>query len=109
MASLWVLLPALNEAAHIGEVVVGVRAVRLECVEVVACVVDDGSRDATAEIARAAGALVISHPHNRGVGAAFRTGRDRAFEEGADHLLHMDSDGQILPSEIPKIFLPVAR
>jgi glycosyltransferase involved in cell wall biosynthesis len=107
MRSLWVVLPAHNEAAHIGDVVAGVRAVRIAGVDVTALVVDDGSADGTAEIARAAGAEVISHARNRGVGAAFRTGRDRALEAGADLLLHMDSDGQILAREIPLVVEPV--
>src|SRR5579883_865456 len=106
MPSLWVVLPAHNEAAHIADVV---AAVRIDGVEVHALVVDDGSRDATAELARGAGAEVISHPKNRGVGAAFRTGRDRAVEAGADYLVHMDSDGQILASEIPLLAAPVLR
>src|SRR5438309_300286 len=109
MPSLFVLLPAFNEAAHIGPVVQGVRAVRLDGVEVTPLVVDDGSRDETAEVARAAGATVIAHPKNRGVGAAFRTGRDHALAAGADFLVHMDSDGQVPPSEIPLLYEPVAR
>src|SRR5262249_13242318 len=57
--------------------------------------------------ARAAGAIVVSHPRNRGVGAAFRTGRDWALANGADYLVHMDSDGQVAPREIPLLFAPV--
>ena len=107
MPSLYVLLPAYNEAANIGRVVAGVLAVRIPGVTLTPLVVDDGSKDDTAEIARAAGAEVISHPKNRGVGAGFRTGRDHALAAGADYLIHMDSDGQVLPSEIPLVFAPV--
>jgi glycosyltransferase involved in cell wall biosynthesis len=107
MPSLWVLLPAHNESANIAEVVAGVRAVHIDGVDVHALVVDDGSRDDTAALARAAGAEVISHPRNRGVGAAFRTGRDHALAAGADFLIHMDSDGQVLPAEIPRVAGPV--
>src|SRR5438876_10410188 len=109
MKSLWVLLPAYNEARNIAGVVEGVRAVRIDGVRIVPLVVDDGSRDETAALARAAGAEVIAHPKNRGVGAAFRTGRDHALAAGADFLVHMDSDGQVLPSEIPLVFEPVRR
>ena len=52
---------------------------------------------------------VVSHPKNRGVGAAFRTGRDQALADGADYLIHMDSDGQVDPAEIPVLFDPVQR
>ena len=107
MASLWVLLPAYNEAANIADVVRRVLAVRIEGVEVRALVVDDGSKDDTAQLAEGAGAEVVRHPKNRGVGAGFRTGRDHALAQGADYLLHMDSDGQVLPEEIPLVFAPV--
>jgi len=108
MPSLVVLLPAWNEAAHIGPLVAEVRAVALDGVEVTALVVDDGSKDATRALAEAAGATVVSHEVNRGVGAGFRTGLDWALAHGADFLVHMDADGQVLPSEIPLLFAPVA-
>jgi glycosyltransferase involved in cell wall biosynthesis len=107
--SLVVLLPAFNEAAHIADVAAAVRAVAIEGLSITPLVVDDGSRDATAELARGAGAEVIVHPKNRGVGAAFRTGLDWALAQGPDFLVHMDSDGQVLPSEIPLLYAPVAR
>src|SRR4051794_37702922 len=109
MPSLIVLLPAYNEAENIAEVVAGVRAVRIEGVEITPLVVDDGSKDDTAAIARAAGARVLVHPKNRGVGAGFRTGRDQAVADGADFLIHMDSDGQVDPAEIPLLAGPVLR
>lgn len=107
MASLWVLLPAFNEAAHIANVVSRVRAVHIDGVDLRVLVVDDGSADDTARLASEAGAEVVSHPKNRGVGAGFRTGRDHALAGGADFLVHMDSDGQVLPEEIPLLFAPV--
>lgn len=104
-----VLLPALNEAAHIGELVAEIRGLRdLPVSQLSVLVVDDGSRDGTADVARAAGAAVVSHPKNRGVGAAFRTGVGWIRDHDFDLLLHMDSDGQILPSEIPLLLAPVA-
>jgi glycosyltransferase involved in cell wall biosynthesis len=102
-----VLLPALNEEEHIGGLVSEIMRLPLEGVRITALVVDDGSRDRTAEVARAAGAVVVAHPRNRGVGAAFRTGRDWALENGADFLVHMDSDGQVAPREIPLLLAPV--
>jgi glycosyltransferase involved in cell wall biosynthesis len=107
--TLSVILPAYNEAANIARVVEAVRAVQLAGVEITPVVVNDGSKDATAELAERAGATVVSHPVNRGVGAGFRTGLDWALEHGSDYLIHMDSDGQVQAHEIPELFKPVAR
>jgi glycosyltransferase involved in cell wall biosynthesis len=103
-----VLLPAFNEAGNIGTVVRAVKAVDLPGFVVTVLVVDDGSKDETAELARAAGAEVVSHPENRGVGAAFRTGAEWARGHGVEFFLHMDSDGQIDAAEIPLLLEPVA-
>ncbi len=102
-----VILPAYNEAKNIARVVKGVRAVQIPGVKISVVVIDDGSIDDTATLARDAGAQVLVHPRNRGVGAGFRTGLDWALEHGADLLLHMDSDGQVLAEEIPLLVDPV--
>jgi glycosyltransferase involved in cell wall biosynthesis len=65
-------------------------------------VVDDGSVDATPDVARRAGAMVISHPHNRGKGAALMTGFRWALQEGYQAVLTLDADGQHDPDEIVK-------
>jgi len=70
-------------------------------------VIDDGSDDCTAELARKAGATVLSHPENMGVGAAFNTGVDFAIEAGADIVVNMDGDGQFDPSDIPALIAPI--
>jgi glycosyltransferase involved in cell wall biosynthesis len=57
-------------------------------------VIDDGSRDATAKVAREAGARVISHRENHGKGAALRTGMAAAFRAGFDVAVTVDADGQ---------------
>lgn len=57
-------------------------------------VVDDGSRDGTSEVARAAGAYVLRHPRNRGKGAALATGMERALRFGAEAVVTVDADGQ---------------
>jgi glycosyltransferase involved in cell wall biosynthesis len=107
MARLVVLLPALNEAGNIAAVVKGVLALSFPGIELSALVVDDGSSDGTAAIARQAGARVISHSINRGVGAAFRTGIHAVRAEGVDYLAHMDSDGQILAEDLGRVIEPV--
>lgn len=90
------VIPAYNEGAEVGTVV---RAVRGHGLPVV--VVDDGSTDATAAEARAAGAVVMTTEHNRGKGAALQVGFRWALEEGAEALLTLDADGQHDPAEIP--------
>ncbi|EKF85897.1 glycosyltransferase family 2 protein [Methanobacterium formicicum] len=68
-------------------------------------VVDDGSHDKTADIARLAGAKVLVHPQNQGKGAALKTGFKAAKD--ADIIVTLDSDGQHEPEEIPKLFEPI--
>ena len=92
-----VVLPAKNEVAAVGETVARVRA-QLADAEVL--VVDDGSTDATAEFARAAGARVISHPYSKGNGAAIKTGARAAKGEV---IVFMDADGQHDPADIPRL------
>ena len=88
------VIPAYNEARSIASVVDGIRG----GVERV-IVVDDGSSDATADRARAAGADVIAHAANVGKGAAVRSGLARVFEENFTHVLLLDADMQHLPEE----------
>jgi glycosyltransferase involved in cell wall biosynthesis len=91
-----VIIPAWNEALTIGPLVHRARA------QVVAVlVVDDGSTDATAQLAREAGALVWSHPGNLGKGAALRTGLNQARKLDFRWAITLDADGQHAPEEIP--------
>lgn len=86
----WVVIPAFNEAAVIGEVIADVRAV----FDNVVCV-DDGSADGTGEIARRAGAHLVRHPINLGQGAAIQTGVEYARRQpGAQIFATFDADGQ---------------
>ena len=92
-----VVVPAYNEAANIGQVV---RQVREHAPLFDVLVVDDGSRDATSEIARQAGAKVATLPFNLGVGGAMRTGYRHALREGYDAVVQVDGDGQHDPAQI---------
>ena len=86
----WIIIPAFNEAAIIGEVVADVRSV----FDHVVCV-DDGSNDGTGEIARRAGAHLVRHPTNLGQGAAIQTGVEYARKQpGAEVFATFDGDGQ---------------
>ncbi len=97
------VIPAYNAAPSVGEVV---RATRRILPEVL--VVDDGSRDATAEAARAAGARVVAQPVNRGKGAALALAFRELFAAGFTGAVTLDADGQHLAEEIPKLLAPAA-
>lgn len=102
-----VIIPALNEAATIGRVIRAIpeRFPGTEHRDVV--VVDDGSTDATENEAANAGARVVSHGANRGVGVAFQTGVAEALKSGADLIVHLDADGQFNPADIPTLLQPL--
>jgi glycosyltransferase involved in cell wall biosynthesis len=100
MSGTLVFIPAWNEAESVGEVIAGVRA-RLP--EAAVLVVDDGSTDATAERAAAAGARVASLPFNQGLGAALQTGYLYALREGYEFCAHLDADGQHPPAEVARL------
>ena len=97
-----VVVPAFNEAETIGRVVSGIAS-RIGQLRVTSVVVDDGSSDGTSVEARKAGALVVRHHTNLGVGAATRTGLRAAEELDADLVVTMDADGQHDPSDIEKM------
>jgi len=93
-------MPAFNEAASVGDVVTEVLR---EAPDVRVLVVDDGSVDATSEVARAAGALVATLPFNLGVGGAMRTGFRYARDNGFDAVVQVDADGQHDPAELGQL------
>jgi hypothetical protein len=95
-----VFIPAWNEADSVAAVIAGVRE-RLPGADVL--VVDDGSTDATAPRAAAAGATVASLPFNQGLGAALQTGYLYALREGYDFCAHLDADGQHPPAEVARL------
>lgn len=99
-----ILIPAYNCAATIADVVAGARRHAAHVL-----VVDDGSSDATAELARAAGAEVLRQPRNTGKGAALRAGMERLASRGAARVLTMDGDGQHLADQIPALLEASAR
>jgi len=91
-------MPAYNEEQYIAKTIVGAyRYVHL------VLVLDDGSSDATVEIAQALGALVIRHRKNLGYGGALRTIFSVSRTLGADALVILDSDGQHSPDDLPAL------
>jgi hypothetical protein len=101
-----VLVPAYNEAESVGWVLDRIPA-RVCGAETAVLVVDDGSRDATGEIAAQQGAVVARHVINRGGGAALRTGYRLLADSGATVVVTLDADGQHLPSEMERLVEPV--
>lgn len=95
LSSTLVVIPALNEEATLGSVISAVRS----HLKADVLVVDDGSVDRTAPVARANGAHVLQHPFNLGVGAAMRSGFRFAAERGYNAVVQVDADGQHDPAE----------
>jgi glycosyltransferase involved in cell wall biosynthesis len=100
------IVPAYNEAGAIGGVVDAICAAsdRFDVV-----VVDDGSRDDTAALARSRGAAVVSLPYNIGIGGAVQTGFKYALEHGYETAVRLDGDGQHDPRELEKLLGPLER
>lgn len=96
--SVWVIVPAYNEEGAIGDVISSLRNTGYRIL-----VVDDGSRDGTADRAVEAGASVLRHMINLGQGAALQTGIDCALLRGADYIVTFDADGQHEVTEIGRL------
>ena len=91
VANACVLVPAFDAARTLGGVLAELRR---EIARVPVIVIDDGSRDATASVARDAGAHVVHHPRNCGKGASLRAGLEEARRLGYEVALSVDADGQ---------------
>lgn len=103
-------IPAFNEADSLGETLGDLpRSVPgFDVVEIM--VVDDGSTDGTAEVARALGAHHVERlPRNMGLATAFMTGIDRALREGADVIVNTDADNQYNAADIPLLTEPILQ
>ncbi len=98
------IIPAYNEASTIADVLQRTRRVVDEII-----VINDGSTDRTAEIARNHGAIVVSHVINRGLGAAIATGFELAMRRHADVVVTLDADGQHDPDEIKKFLIAIEK
>ena len=103
-------IPCFNEAETLGRTVRDLPRELPGFTSVELLVIDDGSTDGTAELARGLGVEhVISLPRNRGLAAAFATGLNRALELGADVILNTDGDHQYRGDSIPALVEPILR
>jgi glycosyltransferase involved in cell wall biosynthesis len=95
------VVPAYNEEATVAGVV---EALRERAPQLDVVVVNDGSTDATGDLAEQAGARVLRLPFNLGIGGAVQAGFKYADEHGYDYMVQVDADGQHDPGEISKLF-----
>jgi glycosyltransferase involved in cell wall biosynthesis len=108
-ASLLVIVPCLDEERTVAHVVAGLPRSLPGIAALEVLVIDDGSTDATAERARQAGATVVRHATNLGLGESFRRGVREALERRVDILVTIDGDGQFDPASIAELVGPVLR
>ncbi len=106
---LLIACPCYNESATIASVLAGIPKTFTGVDGVRLLVIDDGSSDDTAALALKAGAMVIRHKRNMGLGSAFRSAVDYAVEHGFDLMVNMDGDGQFNPADIQKLIDPILR
>ncbi len=103
-----VCIPALDEAESLPAVLAEIPT-EVAGLATHVLVIDDGSRDGTADVARAKGAHVVSHPVNSGQGAALQTGYLVAERLGVDVVVTLDADGQHDPAQMERLVEPIVR
>ena len=105
---LLIILPALNEAKVISQVLAQVKKAAIKLpIQTEICVVNDGSQDNTALVAKNTQATVLTHVINRGLGASLSTGLEYAKRIQADFAITMDSDGQHDPDDLITVLTPL--
>jgi glycosyltransferase involved in cell wall biosynthesis len=100
ISTVLIVVPAFNEQSNIADTLAEIAEAGLDADVLV---VDDGSRDRTAQVARSCGADVLVLPFNLGVGGAMRAGFVYASRHDYRAVIQVDADGQHDPTEIPKL------
>ncbi|MGZ4056337.1 MAG: glycosyltransferase family 2 protein [Bacteroidia bacterium] len=104
MIKIAAIVPAYNEEKAISAVINDINSLALaENLNIIVVVVNDCSKDSTAEIISKLNCVALNLPVNLGIGGAVQTGFKYAFENGFDHAIQIDGDGQHPASEIPKL------
>ena len=103
-AKILVAMPAYNEEGHVGSMVLQARQYADEVL-----VLDDGSQDQTAKVAKLAGATVVSHQTNMGYGSTIQDIFIEAKKRDTDILVILDADCQHNPDEIPSMVDAISR
>lgn len=109
MNTLLIYMPALNEGESIHAVLKSIPQQIEGFDQTKLLVVNDGSTDNTAHEAQRAGAIVLTHKQNKGVGGAFQTALDYALKINADLLVSIDADGQFDVDQIPQMIAPITN
>jgi len=108
MKKLIINIPAYNEAKAIGKTIREIPREFQGIDEILIQIIDDGSKDGTAKVAREAGAnIVISHETNRRLGAAFNTAVESAIDNQANIMVNIDADGQFDSGQIQEMIQPI--
>lgn len=110
MTKLIIQIPCFNEEDHLPDTLTALPRKIDGISEIEVLVIDDGSSDDTAGVARRLGVQhIVRHRTNRGLAAAFRSGLDHALRSGADIIVNTDADGQYVGADIAKLVEPVVR
>ena len=106
---LFVMIPAHNEESTIAQVIRTIPKKTEGITKLSVVVIDDGSTDKTAQIARRERAHVVSHNMKQGLAQTFQQGLNICLKNGANIIVNIDGDGQYDSSEIPKIIKPIVE
>jgi len=102
-----VIIPAFNEENSICDLLGRMPDLKDRGIQLIPVVIDDGSHDRTAEFARLAGAVVLKHETNAGLGKSFQDGLEYSLENDADIMVNIDADLQYDPADIEKLVQPI--